>query len=203
MTEVTRVPLQPIAKGSLTKIWLGVVIAILLGAGLAWAATPKGFSVDTLVEGEGPSPSEGDHVFVKYTGRLASNGEVFDEYEELPPGIREQVLAIFPDGMPFQIAEGATIEGFNRALQQMQKGGKYEVYIPSDMAYGDEPRPGGPIPPGADLVFEIEVVDFLTDQEYQTGMMVLQQAMQAQMGGLGAPGGPEGAPPPPVEIPAQ
>ena len=61
-----------------------------------------------------------------------------------------------------------------------------------------------PIPPGADLVFEIEVIDFLTDQEYQTGMMVLQQAMQAQMGGLGAPGGPEGAPPPPpIEIPAQ
>ncbi len=53
MTEVTRVPIQPIAKGSLTKIWVGVIIAVLLGASLAWAAVPKGFSIDTLVAGGG------------------------------------------------------------------------------------------------------------------------------------------------------
>jgi hypothetical protein len=67
MTEVTRVPIQPIAKGSLTKLWLGVVVAILIGAGLAWAAMPKGLSVDTLVAGTGDNPfdflrrGEADH----------------------------------------------------------------------------------------------------------------------------------------------
>ena len=199
MTEVTRVPLQPVAKGSLIKIWLGVIIAILLGAGLAWAATPKGFSIDTLVAGEGPSPEAGDYAFVKYKGTLASTGEVFDEYEPLPPGIREQVLTVFPDGIPFPLVEGQMIEGFNKALLQMQKGGKYEVYIPADMAYGESGGPGGQLPPNSDLVFEIEVIDFMSEQEYQTGMMVLQQQMQAQMGGMGAPGGAPGgeAPPPP------
>ena len=41
MTEVTRVPLQPVAKGSLTKLWIGVIVAALIGVGLAWAAVPK------------------------------------------------------------------------------------------------------------------------------------------------------------------
>ena len=40
MTEITRVPLQPIAKGALTKLWLGVVAAALAAAGVAWAALP-------------------------------------------------------------------------------------------------------------------------------------------------------------------
>jgi len=188
MTEVTRVPIQPIAKGSLTKIWLGVIVAILLGAGLAWAAVPKGFSIDTLVAGEGPNPQAGDMVFVKYKGSLASNGEVFDESQDIPLPIE----GIFPEGSPFPIEEGATIDGFYQGLQQMQKGGKYELFIPSDMAYGAEPPQGAPIPPNADLVFEIEVVDFMDRETFDRNLSILQQAMQAGPGGPG--GAPQGAP---------
>jgi FKBP-type peptidyl-prolyl cis-trans isomerase FkpA len=36
MSEITRVPLQPVAKGSLAKVWLGVIVAVLVGIGLAW-----------------------------------------------------------------------------------------------------------------------------------------------------------------------
>lgn len=186
MTEVTRVPIQPIAKGSLTKIWLGVVIAILLGAGLAWAAVPKGFSIDTLVAGEGPNPSEGDMVFVKYTGKLASTGEVFDESQDIPLPVE----GIFPEGSPFPIEPDATIEGFYQGLQQMQKGGQYELFIPSDMAYGAEPPQGAPIPPNADLIFEIEVVDFMDRETFDRNLSILQRAMQSGAGGVGAPGGP-------------
>lgn len=186
MTEVTRVPIQPIAKGSLTKIWLGVVVAILLGAGLAWAAVPKGFSVDTIVAGEGPTPQAGDMVFITYAGRLASTGEVFDESQDIPLPVED----IFPEGTPFPIEEGSTIEGFYRGLQQVQKGGKYEVYIPSEMAYGAEPPPGAPIPPNADLIFEIEVMDFMTRDEFDRRLMILQQAMQGQLGGAAAEGAP-------------
>ncbi|KEO90324.1 peptidylprolyl isomerase [Erythrobacter longus] len=189
MTEVTRVPIQPIAKGSLTKIWLGVLIAILLGAGLAWAAVPKGLSIDTLVAGEGPTPQEGDMVFVKYKGSLASNGEVFDESQDIPLPIE----GIFPEGSPFPVEPGATIEGFYQGLQQMQKGGKYELFIPSDLAYGAEPPQGAPIPPDADLVFEIEVVDFMDRETFDRNLSILQQAMQ--QAGPGGPGGPQqGAP---------
>ena len=106
MTEVTRVPLQPIAKGSLTKLWLGVIVAILLGAGLAWAAAPKGLSIDTVTEGTGASPKEGDVVFVKYVGKLA-DGTEFDRSQPLPipPGL-------LPDGNPLLLEKGKLIDGF-------------------------------------------------------------------------------------------
>lgn len=186
MTEITRVPIQPIAKGSLAKIWLGVIVAVLLGAGLAWAAVPKGFSIETLQAGEGPKPQDGDMVFIQYVGTFADSGEEFDRSEGSPLPIP----GIFPDGAPFPVEEGAAIEGFYMALKQVQKGGKYKLYIPSDLAYGDEPPPGAPIPPGADLEFEIEVMDIMSRETFDRNLMILQQQMQSQMGGLGGPGGP-------------
>jgi hypothetical protein len=44
MTEITRVPIKPVAKGSLTKLWIGVALAMLVGGGLAWAAMPRGLA---------------------------------------------------------------------------------------------------------------------------------------------------------------
>lgn len=186
MTEVTRVPIHPVAKGSLTKLWLGVIVAILLGGGLAWAAMPKTLSVETLVEGEGPMPQVGDLVFVKYTGTLASNGEEFDKWkpEQLP------IPGIFPDGTAFPVEEGATIPGFFEGMQQMQKGGKYKLFIPADKAYGDEPPEGSTIPANADLIFEMEMVDFFTQEQVEQKIGIMQRALQEQGGLPGAPGGP-------------
>lgn len=203
MTEVTRVPLKPIAKGSLTKLWIGVIVAVLLGGTLAWAAMPKTLDLETLVEGEGANPQPGDLVFVKYTGTLASNGEKFDEWqpEQLP------IPGIFPEGTAFPVEEGATIPGFYEGLQMMQKGGKYKLYIPADKAYGAEPPAGSSIPANADLVFEMELVDFFTQQQVQQKIAIMQRALESQ-GGPAGPGGegaaPEGAPPtvPPAQ-PAQ
>ncbi len=191
MAEVTRVPLQPIEKGSLTKLWLGVAVAILLGAGLAWSAVPKGLDIETITAGEGAFPQEGDVAFVKYTGKLASNGEVFDESQDIPLPVE----GLFPEGTPFPLEEGATIDGFFTSLQKMQKGGKYEVYIPAAQAYGAEPPPGAPIPPNADLVFEIELVDFMTKDTFDRNLQILQQTMQQQGGLGGPPAAGAGAPP--------
>ncbi len=192
MTEVTRVPIQPIAKGSLIKIWLGVIVAILLGGALAWAAVPKGLTIDTIEEGAGAFPQEGDMVFVKYKGMLAADGEVFDESQDIPLPI----AGVFPEGSPFPIEPDATIDGFYEGLQKMQKGGKYELFIPAEKAYGAEPPQGAPIPPNADLIFEIEVVDFMTRDMFDQKLGILQQAMQGSQGGLGGPPGgpPEGVP---------
>ena len=177
MTEITRVPLQPIAKGSLTKLWLGVLLAILLGAGLAWAATPKGLSVDTITAGTGDSPKVGDVVFVNYVGKL-KDGTEFDRSQPLPipPGL-------LPDGNPLLLEEGAIIDGFVQGLTQMQKGGKYTLTIPAEQAYGAEPPPGSPIPANADLVFDVEVVDFMSKEDFQQRAAAIQQMMQAQQGG--------------------
>jgi len=205
MTEVTRVPIQPIAKGSLTKLWLGVIVAILLGGGLAWSALPKTFSIETITAGEGENPQVGDMAFVKYTGKLAATGEVFDEYQDIPLPIPD----IFPKGSPFPVEEGATIPGFFKGLQQMKKGGKYNLFIPSEDGYGAEERADPQtgevrIPANSDLIFEVELVDFMSREEFDRNLSILQQAMQ-QQGAPGGPGGPpQGSPegPPPGAQPA-
>lgn len=177
MTEITRVPLRPIAKGSLTKLWLAIAFAVLVAAGVAWASMPEGLSIETLVEGEGPSPEQGDVVFVRYVGKLP-DGTVFDESQPVPLPLE----GIFPEGTPFPVEEGATIDGFYTGLQQVQKGGTYLFEIPADQAYGAEPPPGAPIPPDSDLVFEVEVVDFMSQAEFEQRLQLLRQAMQAQAG---------------------
>ena len=181
MTEITRVPLQPIKKGSLLKLWLGVLVAVLLGAGLAWAAAPKSAGVEVLSEGTGPSPQTGDVVFVNYVGTL-DDGTEFDRSQPLPipPGF-------FPEGSPLLLEEGAIIPGFLDGLSQMKKGGEYRLTIPGDQAYGAEPPPGSDIPPNADLTFEIEVVDFMPRAEFEAKA----QQLQAMMGAMGGPQGPE------------
>lgn len=192
MTEITRVPIKPVAKGSLTKLWIGVILAVLVGAGLAWAAVPRGLAVDTEVAGTGPVAKKGDVVFVKYTGKLASNGTVFDQSQDIPL----PVPGLFPAGNPFPVEEGATIPGFFQGLQQMQKGGKYKLFIPADLAYGASPPQGSPIPANADLQFDIEVVDIMTRATFERNLAILRQTMAAQMGKQGqAPGGAAGGVP--------
>ncbi|MDN3646100.1 FKBP-type peptidyl-prolyl cis-trans isomerase [Pontixanthobacter aestiaquae] len=191
MTEVTRVPLQPIAKGSLTKLWLGIIVAILIGAGIAWAAVPKSVSVETLTEGTGPSPELGQVVFVNYVGKLP-DGTVFDESgaSQLPP-------QLFPEGQPLLLEDGALIDGFIEGLQKTQKGGKYVLEIPANKGYGSAPPPGSPIPANSDLIFEVEIVDMMAREDAERRMMAFQQMMQQQQGegGPGGPGGPAGPPP--------
>lgn len=187
MAEVTRVPLQPIAKGSLAKLWLGVIAAIVLAAGIAWLAMPPGVSVDTIRAGEGPSPSAEDVVFVNYTGRL-EDGTVFDRSEstELP------IEGIFPDGTPLPLSD--MVPGFTQAMVQTQRGGQYEIFIPSDLAFGSEVPPGGPIPADADLIFDVEVIDFMSREDFDQRLQTFQQRMmQQQMEAMEGEGGAQGA----------
>ena len=176
MTEITRVPLQPIAKGSLPKLWAGVAAALLVAGGIAFAAKPPLVDVKTLTAGTGASPTVEDVVKVNYVGKLA-DGKVFDQGQ----GAVMPVAGVIP--------------GFSRALQQMQRGGKYTVHIPSRLGYGA--AGAGPIPANADLTFDIDLLDFMNARQYQQQMMMMQQ-MRAAQGHQGAPGGavPEGAAPP-------
>lgn len=178
MTEVTRVPLQPIARGSLFKLWLGVALAILIAGGIAWAAVPQGVDVETLAEGNGAHPGPEDVVFVHYTAKLA-DGTVFDESQPIP----WPVPGIFPDGFPMMLDE--MVEGFREGAVQMQKGGRYELTIPASKAYGEEGRQDPQtgeyrIPPNSDLVFEVEVVDFMSRADFERRGAALQQLMQMQ-----------------------
>lgn len=187
MTEITRVPLQPVKKGSLTKLWIAVAVLLLAAAGIAWATMPAGYGVTTLQAGEGPTAKEGDVVFATYVGRL-DDGTVFDQSQPLPPGIP---AGMFPEGTPFPVQEGATIPGFFAGLQQVQAGGNYTFRIPADQAYGSEPPPGSPIPPDADLTFDVGVTEILSEQEFQGRVAQLQQMMQQQQEAQGGASAPE------------
>jgi FKBP-type peptidyl-prolyl cis-trans isomerase FkpA len=191
MAEVTRVPLQPLKKGSLSKLWFGIFAVILAGAALAWFTVPKGVTITTLVAGMGNSPTAEDVVFVKYTGKL-EDGTVFDQGQEFPV----PVPGIFPEGTPMPLTN--LIPGFRDGLMRMQKGGKYTLYIPSDKAYGPQgsidPATGlHKIPPNADLVFEIELIDFMSRPDLDRRIEMVQQAMQAQQAAPGGQGGEGGA----------
>jgi FKBP-type peptidyl-prolyl cis-trans isomerase FkpA len=174
MTEITRVPLQPIAKGSLTKLWVAVAVVALAAGGIAYAALPPSVDVQVLTAGTGESPTADDVALLNYKGTLP-DGTVFDQGER----------AVFP------LSE--VVPGFTKAVEQMQRGGKYKVLIPSELAYGDKQM--GEIPANTDLTFEIELLDFKSRAEIEQQQRIMQQLQQMQMGGGGMPGGAPGAAP--------
>ena len=181
MSEITRVPLQPIGRGAVGKLWFGLVAAIALGAGLAWGSVPASVKVETVRAGSGPSPTTEDIALINYKGTLP-DGKVFDE----------QKNAVLP--------LAGVVPGFTKALEQMQRGGKYKVHIPASLGYGE--KGAGPIPANTDLDFEIELLDFRNRAEIEQQQRMMQQLQQMQ-GGAGAP--PPGAPgaPAPEAAPAQ
>ena len=106
--------------------------------------TDSGLQYRVMEEGTGVSPAETDTVEVHYEGRLLSD-EVFDSSYE-----REQT-ASFPLNQ--------VIDGWTEGLQLMSEGAKYQFFIPADLAYGNSPPPNSPIPPGAVLIFDVELID--------------------------------------------
>jgi FKBP-type peptidyl-prolyl cis-trans isomerase FkpA len=143
--SVTQVPLRPLKRGAIAKLWLGIILLIAAGLLLAWvgAGHTGGVRVKTIEAGSGPAITAADGVLVEYEGRL-DDGTVFDTSAGHGP-------AFFP--------VGGVVPGFSQALQKMQKGGRYEFTLPSDLAYGESPPPGSPIPPNADLHFTVHVLE--------------------------------------------
>ena len=106
--------------------------------------TASGLQYKIISDGTGESPKAGDDVQVKYTGRLI-DGTVFDSTDKR-------------GGEPARFKVGQVIPGWTEALQLMKKGSKWELYIPSQLAYGE--RATGSIPQNSTLIFEVELVDF-------------------------------------------
>jgi FKBP-type peptidyl-prolyl cis-trans isomerase FkpA len=147
--SITAVPLRPIKKGSLVKLWVALGALVAVGAGVAVAqtavhgdTTASGLRFETLKAGKGAHPAAGDMVLVAYTGRLAATGKVFDSSE----------------GRPTPLPVDGLIPGFTEGLKMMQEGGKYRLHIPSALGYGTAGAgPAGEIPPNADLEFDVDL----------------------------------------------
>jgi len=106
--------------------------------------TPTGLGYVELVEGTGARPKTGDMVSVHYTGWLKS-GQKFDSSVD-----RGEPLA-------FPIGKGRVIKGWDEGVGTMKVGGKRKLIIPAALGYGDRGA-GGVIPPGATLIFEVELL---------------------------------------------
>ena len=111
--------------------------------------TESSLQYKVITEGTGDSPSETDTVVTHYTGTLI-NGEVFDSsYKRNSP-------ATFP--------VNGVIAGWTEALQLMKVGSKWKLFIPSDLAYGEQGA-GSNIGPNEVLIFEIELLEIKDKDE--------------------------------------
>ena len=142
--SVSQVPLRPVAKGTLTRLWLAVAALIALAFAIAYfgAGQFKTVAVETVAAGTGPVITEMDGVIIEYTGRT-EDGTVFDTTDGRGPA-------------PFLVMQ--VVPGFRQALTQMQQGGRYKIVIPGRLAYGPNPPPGSPIGPNEDLSFDVHVL---------------------------------------------
>ena len=105
-----------------------------------------------VVVGEGDAATAGDEVSVHYTGWL---------YDQNAPDMRgEQFDSSRDRGQPFvfRLGTGRVIRGWDEGVAGMRRGGKRELHIPAWLGYG-EAGAGRVIPPGASLVFEVELLD--------------------------------------------
>ena len=177
--SVTAVPIRPLAKGSVAKLWIGLIVLALAAAALAWigtgglqvTTTASGLRYRVIDEGTGPTVTPADLVMLKYKLRK-EDGTLIQDSEET--------------GQPFVTGTEGLFPGFSEGLQLMQTGGRYRLWIPPGL------HVQGPLPPGAPftaedtLVFDVEVV------QIAPGMAAMQQLMGPP--GAGAP--PSGSAPP-------
>ena len=105
--------------------------------------TATGLQYEILTEGDGQKPASTDVVSVHYHGTLI-DGTVFDSSVQR--------------GTPASFGVHQVIPGWTEALQLMNVGSKYRLYIPQNLAYGANPHPGGPIQPFSTLIFDVELL---------------------------------------------
>ena len=106
---------------------------------------PSGLQYEVLAEGKGRKPKVTDKVQCHYHGTLI-DGQVFD--------------SSIQRGTPAVFGVNQVIPGWVEALQLMPEGSRWKLYIPSDLAYGEQGA-GGSIPANATLIFEVELIKIL------------------------------------------
>jgi len=104
---------------------------------------PSGLQYKILTAGTGPKPTASDSVVCNYRGTLMDGTEFDNSYKR---------------GKPVTFGVGQVIKGWTEALQLMPVGSKWQLFIPSSLAYGEGGEPRGGIGPNATLIFEVELL---------------------------------------------
>ena len=105
--------------------------------------TDSGLVYRSLKDGTGASPAAADVVRVHYRGTL-TDGKEFD--------------SSIKRGQPAEFPLNRVIKCWTEGVQRIKVGGKAKLTCPSAIAYGERGTPGGPIPPNATLIFEVELL---------------------------------------------
>ncbi|TVQ70804.1 MAG: hypothetical protein EA363_07295 [Balneolaceae bacterium] len=114
--------------------------------------TDSGLMYRVLQQGEGESPVMTSQVRVHYEATLVTGEVIGSSYDEDEP-------------LVFSLQE--VITGFSEGLTLMQEGAEYELVIPPELGYGDFP-PDSRIHPGAVLIFQVELLEIIQDEEEET-----------------------------------
>ncbi len=188
--SVTAVPIRPIARFSVLKLWIGLALLALAAGALAWfgtsgqqiVTTESGLRYRVIAPGTGPTVTPADLAALRY--RLTKeDGTLIQDSDQT--------------GQPFVTGTEGLFPGFSEGLQLMRQGGRYVLWLPPGLHIQGNMPPGAPFTAEDTLVFEVELL------QIAPGMA----AMQQMMGPPGAPpggAGPEGemGPPPPAGAPA-
>ena len=147
-------------------------------------ALPSGLQYKILKQGDGPKPTASDFVVCNYRGTLI-NGTEFD--------------SSYKRGQPATFPLNGVIKGWTEALQLMPVGSKWQLFVPSDLAYGEH-SPGPEIAPNSTLIFEVELLSIKPKAEEK-----VPPAPSAPAGAppTGAPTTPAPTTPPPGSAPPQ
>jgi FKBP-type peptidyl-prolyl cis-trans isomerase len=108
--------------------------------------TPSGLQYMVLRQGSGERPMPTSKVRVNYEGKLL-NGEVFD--------------SSYKTGQPAEFSLSQVVPGWSEGVALMPVGSKYRFWIPSNLGYGPQGTPGGPIGPDSMLTFDVELLGIL------------------------------------------
>jgi FKBP-type peptidyl-prolyl cis-trans isomerase len=151
-----------------------LVIAVIIGIlvigiiiGLSWSSlfpqksitgehdrdmitTVSGLKYQELVRGTGVEAKAGDTVRVHYTGWLEDGTKFDSSLDRSTP-------------FEFQLGKGSVIQGWDEGVAGMKPGGKRKLIIPAELGYGDRGA-GEVIPPGATLVFEVELLEVVSGE---------------------------------------
>lgn len=163
----------PAAPAAIIKLPLQPIVPAAQRTCEAKTASGLGYSV--LRPGTGAKPGKTDFVLISYIGYLATTGAVFDQNQTTPLQLDN------------------VIPGFAEGLQLMPRGSVYRLCVPAALGYGANGA-GEAIPANADLVFQIELVDFKTAQEVED----LRKAQEAAQNAAATPPAPASAPQPKV-----
>jgi FKBP-type peptidyl-prolyl cis-trans isomerase FkpA len=193
MSAVTAVPIRPLARGAVLKLWIALLLLALAAAGLAWWGTrvwqmntlDSGVRYRVLAQGSGPTITPADVFALNY--RLHVNSIDAPVIEETRT-----------TGRPYVATTSEIFPGFGEALQHMRAGGRYQLWLPPGTHIPRPLGPGAPFTPADTLLFEVEVLQVEAGMASARQMQMLQQMMQQQQGAPPEGANPQsGAPPPP------